>query len=128
MACKSITPLGPGSVDVLRILEGLHAYYPGLCDRHSLKANDSSFTWSSFFRDIAYDATLGRFRDYPAKLRQKKASKLHDDTDGEPRPATPAGPLRAVRLGPDVGKDFLDGKGILEVWESLIEDTIKEGR
>lgn len=48
--------------------------------------------------------------------------------DGVPNNKNKDAPLRSQWLDESVGRDFLGGRGVFEVWESLIADAVKEGR
>jgi hypothetical protein len=110
-------------------LQGIRGYYPELYDCHASKIANKSFSWRSFFRDIAYDAMLGRFRDYPAEIRRMEQAygRLYHRKHREWKSLMLEGRLHTM-LCAEVGKAFLDRMGIAEVWESLMKDAAIEGR
>ncbi|KAK4105633.1 hypothetical protein N658DRAFT_483081 [Parathielavia hyrcaniae] len=108
-----------GPLGIFYFLQRIRPEYPDLYDLHVFKVADKAFTWEFLFRDNVRDALLGRFREYPAKLR----SKAHENQGKSCK-------MCRSQLGsgfdPWTRKRYLDGKGLFDFWESAIEGAGEE--
>ncbi|KAK4129354.1 hypothetical protein N657DRAFT_70609 [Parathielavia appendiculata] len=57
---------------------GIRTYYPRWYDRHVRKVADQPFRWALFFRDVAWEAIMGRFRYYPTEIARDGGLSIRD--------------------------------------------------